>query len=173
MHFISLYWLTTDFPLWIARPLWLWIASYHDIILTLMYNEIRSQRGQQSILVFQWRLTSEKLNAEIVKDVSNTPSIRIAELRKCATQTTISEWCWVALGLRLNSLCYSSKRFYKLWIYSPMLLYTSGFDILTTNSVSCWQYENDRDLIKAFHLCMQEYVPILVRNVVKLPYQIQ
>ena len=72
MHFISLYWFTTDFPQWIARPLWLRVASYHDIIFTLMYNEIRSQRGQQSILVFHWRLTSEKVNTEIMKDVSST-----------------------------------------------------------------------------------------------------
>ena len=61
--FIRLYEFTTDFLLWIARPLWFLVASYHDMTVILMYNEIQSQRGQQSILVFLWRLTSENVNA--------------------------------------------------------------------------------------------------------------
>ena len=61
--FIRLYEFTTDFLLWIARPLWFLVVSYHDIAVILMYNEIQSQRGQQSILVFLWRLTSENVNA--------------------------------------------------------------------------------------------------------------
>ena len=55
-----------------------------------MYNEIQSQRGQQSILVFQWRLTSENVNAQIVKNASNTLGIRVAELGKRVAQTVIS-----------------------------------------------------------------------------------
>ena len=58
-----LYWFTTDFLVWTTSPLRFLIAFYHDMTATLMYNEIQSQRGQQSILVFQWRLTSEKVNA--------------------------------------------------------------------------------------------------------------
>ena len=61
--FIRLYEFTTDFLLWIARPLWFLVVSYHDITVILMYNQIQSQRGQQSILVFLWRLTSENVNA--------------------------------------------------------------------------------------------------------------
>ena len=34
------------------------------------------------------------------------------------------------------------------------------FDILNTNGVSDYWYENDLDLIKAFYWCMSEYVPI-------------
>ena len=51
--------------------------------------------------------------------------------------------------------------------------YMSMFDILTTNGVSDWWYENDWDLIKAFYLCMSEYVPIFVRLVLKLLHLIQ
>ena len=61
--FIRLYEFTTDFLLWIARPLWFLVVSYHDMTVILMYNEIQSQRGQQSILVFLWRITSENVNA--------------------------------------------------------------------------------------------------------------
>ena len=61
--FIRLYWFTTDFLLWTSSPLRFLIASYHNMTVTLMYNEIQSQRGQQSILAFQWRLTSENVNA--------------------------------------------------------------------------------------------------------------
>ena len=61
--FIRLYLFTTDFLLWIGRPLRFLIASYHDMAVTLMCNEKQSQHGQQSILVFQWRLTNENVNA--------------------------------------------------------------------------------------------------------------
>ena len=48
---------------------------------TLMYNEIQSQRGQQSILVFLWRLTSENVNT--YKQWKITVAEQIAELGKC------------------------------------------------------------------------------------------
>ena len=56
-----------------------------------MYNEIQSQRGQQSILIFLWRLTNENVNAQTVKNASNTQGIRAAELGKCVTQSFISD----------------------------------------------------------------------------------
>ena len=59
---------------------------------TLMYNEIQSQRGQQSILVFLWRLTSENVNAyKQWKMPRTTLVIRAAELGKCVAQTVISD----------------------------------------------------------------------------------
>ena len=60
---IRWYWFTTDFLLLTASPLRFLIACYHDMTVTLMCNIIQSQRGQKSILVFQWRLTSENVNA--------------------------------------------------------------------------------------------------------------
>ena len=59
---IRLYWFTTDFLLWTASPLRLLIASYHDMTVALMYNDMQSQRGQLSSLVFQWCLSSENVN---------------------------------------------------------------------------------------------------------------
>ena len=47
------------------------------------------------------------------------------------------------------------------------------YDILTTNGVSDLCYENDWDLINVFYYYMSEYVPILVRNVLKVIYLIQ
>ena len=61
--FIRLQQLTTDFLLWTARPLWFLVASYDGITVTLMYNGIQPLRGQQCILVLQWRLTSENVDA--------------------------------------------------------------------------------------------------------------
>ena len=170
--FIRLYSFTTDFLLLTASPLRFLIACHHDITVTLMYNEIQSQHGQKSILIFQWRLTSENVNAWIVKNASITLGIRVAELGKCVAQTVISG-CWATLRLRLNSLCYISKSNYKFWLYCPVFLYMLMFDILNTNGVSDYWYENDLDLIKAFYRCMSEYVPVLVRNVLKLLYMIQ
>ena len=46
-------------------------------------------------------------------------------------------------------------------------------DILNTNGVSDLCYDNDWDLIKAFYQYMSEYVPIWVRNVLKVIYLIQ
>ena len=45
-----------NFAIWV-------VASCDDVTVTLIYNEIQSPRGQHSILVFQWRLTSENVNA--------------------------------------------------------------------------------------------------------------
>ena len=58
--------------------------------------------------------------------------------------------------------------FDKFWLYCPVFVYMSMFDILNTNGVSDYWYENDLDLIKAFYWCMSEYVPILVRNMLNM-----
>ena len=60
-----------------GRPLWFMVASYHDTTVTLMYNQTQLQLGQQYILVFQWRLTRENVNAEIVGvlEWSNTGNV--------------------------------------------------------------------------------------------------
>ena len=50
---------------------------------------------------------------------------------------------------------------------------TSMYDILNTNGVSDLCYDDDWDLIKAFDYYMSEYVPIWVRNVLKVIYLIQ
>ena len=62
--------------------------------------------------------------------------------------------------------------FYKFLLYCHVLLYMSMFNILNTNGVSDYWYENHLDLIRPFYWCMSEYVPILVRNVLKLLYMI-
>ena len=63
--------------------------------------------------------------------------------------------------------------FYKFWLYCPVFWYMSMFDLLNTNGVSDYWYENNLKLIKALYWCMSEYVPTLVRNVLKLLYMIQ
>ena len=140
--FISLYWFTTDFLLWTTRLLRFLITSYHDMTVTLMYNEIQLQLGQQSILVFQWRLNSEKC-----LEHSGYLSRQTREM----CRTNHDQWCWAALRLCFNSLCYLSETFLEILDILSYFLCMSMFDILTTNCISDQWYENDWSLIKAFY----------------------
>ena len=111
--FLSLCWFTTYFLQWTANPLRFQIASYHTMTVTLMYSEIQLQRGQQSILVFQWRLTSENVNTLIVKESLEHPGYSSRGTREMC-RTNHDQRCWAASRLRFNVLYYFSKSFWDI-----------------------------------------------------------
>ena len=118
----------------------------------------------------QWK--RERLNSEKCFEHPGFSCRRTWEMCRTNRDQWLLSCIEVAFELRLNYVTFPSP-FYKFWLYCPVRLYMSMFAILNTNGVSDYWYENDLDSIKAFHWCMSEYVPILVRNVLKLLYMIQ
>ena len=172
MFFIRLYWLTTDFLLLSASPLRFLIASYHihDCHLDIQWNTIAAWATIHTgfpVTPNQWK--RERLNSEKCLEpwVFVSPNLGNVSHKPWSVVVELHWGCvWI------HYVTFPSP-FYKFWLYCPVFLYMSMFDILNTNGISDYWYDNDLDLIKAFYWCMSEYSPILVRNVLKLLYMIQ